>query len=253
MIGRKQNNILLLAVLSLLFLGITSEEPFTIYLIGDSTMANKPDPANNPECGWGQVLPLLFTENVIVKNHARNGRSSKSFRDEGLWKVVLDSLQPGDYLFIQFGHNDQKNYDSTRFTNPFTGYRRNLENFVLEAKEKGTNPILFSSLVRRKFNKNGVLIDTHAPYPLVMRKVAEDLAVPFIDMQWLSEKMVLTAGPEKSKEYYLWVEEGVYEKFPAGNQDDTHLSKKGAMEIARLAVQELRHQNIAVSDFLKDE
>lgn len=240
----------LLILIPLLFSGISPETPVTIYLIGDSTMSDKPDPLNNPERGWGQMLPLFFDENVIIKNHARNGRSSKSFIDEGLWKAVFDPLQPGDYVFIQFGHNDQKDYDSTRFTNPYTGYRRNLEKFVRETLKKGANPILFSSLVRRKFNEKGVLVDTHGPYPLVVRMVASDMDVPFIDLQLLSEELVLAAGPEKSKEYYLWIEPGVYEKFPDGKQDNTHLSEKGATEVARLATRELGKLNLPICNYM---
>lgn len=240
----------LLILMPLLFSGRSPEKPVTIYLIGDSTMSDKPDPLNNPERGWGQMLPLFFAENVTIKNRARNGRSSKSFIDEGLWKAVYDSLQAGDYVFIQFGHNDQKDYDSTRFTNPYTGYRRNIEKFVRETREKGANPILFSSLVRRKFNEKGVLIDTHGPYPLVVRIVASDMDVPFIDLQLLSEELVLAAGPEKSKEYYLWIEPGVYEKFPQGKQDNTHLSVKGATEVARLATRELGKLNLPIRNYM---
>ena len=237
----------------LLLLGMSSEKPLTIYLIGDSTMSDKPDPRHNPERGWGQMLPVFFAESVTIKNHARNGRSSKSFIEEGLWKAVLDSLQPGDYVFIQFGHNDQKDYDSTRFTNPYTGYRRNLEKFVRETREKEAIPILFTPIVRRNFNEKGVLVDTHGAYPLVVRMVANDMQVPFIDLQWLSEAMVLAAGPEKSKGYYLWIEAGRYEKFPEGKQDNTHLNEKGATEVARLAIRELIHLNMPLGNYLTEQ
>lgn len=244
---------ILLIFVPFLFLGISSEKPLTIYLVGDSTMSDKPDPRNNPERGWGQMLPAFFAENVAIRNHARNGRSSKSFIAEGLWRAVLDSLQPGDYVFIQFAHNDEKDYDSTRFTNPYTGYRRNLEKFVRETRGKGAIPILFSPIVRREFNDKGVLVDTHGPYPLVARMVASELNVPFVDLQWLSEAMVLAAGPEKSKAYYLWVEAGNYEKFPEGIQDNSHLSERGATEVARLAVRELIHLNIPIRNYLTEQ
>lgn len=247
------NRLFLLTLIPLLFSGMSPEKPLMIYLIGDSTMSDKPDPRNNPERGWGQMLPAYFAKSVTIKNHARNGRSTKSFIEEGLWKAVLDSLQPGDYVFIQFAHNDEKDYDSTRFTNPYTGYRRNLEKFVRETREKEAIPILFTPVVRREFNDKGVLMDTHGPYPLVVRMVANDMEVPFVDLQWLSEEMVLAAGPEKSRAYYLWVEAGTYKKFPEGMQDNTHLNETGATEIARLAVKELRKLALPILSYLTDQ
>ena len=121
----------------------------TVFTIGDSTMANKKAEVA-PETGWCQVFQTFVESTVLIKNRAVNGRSTKSFINEGRWKSVFDSLQAGDYVFIQFGHNDEKIQDSTRYTEPFTGYRRNLELFVRETREKGATPILFTSIVRRQ-------------------------------------------------------------------------------------------------------
>ncbi len=222
-----------------------------IHLIGDSTMADKPDPGNNPERGWGQMLPAFFSERVDVRNHAVNGRSTKSFIREGRWDSVLVHLKKGDYVFIQFGHNDAKITDSTRYTNPYTGYRRNLIRYVTESRRKGANPVLFSPIVRRKFNESGTLEDAHGAYPFVMREVARELDVPFVDMQLKSEDLVLSLGPEKSKELYLWVSQGVYEMYPEGKQDNTHFTKKGAMEMARLAAEGLKELNLDIVKYLK--
>ncbi len=199
-------------------------------------MSDKPNPDSNPERGWGQMLPHFFNEPVTIRNHAVNGRSTKSFIHEGRWKTVLEELKPGDYVFIQFGHNDQKLADSTRYTNPYTGYRRNLIKYINETREKGAIPVLFSPIVRRNFNDNGVLEDTHGAYPLVMRDVADELDVTFIDLQLKSEDLVLSLGVEGSKMLYLWIEPGKYEMYPDGKQDNTHFTGKGATEMARLAV-----------------
>ncbi len=224
----------------------------TIYLIGDSTMADKPGtPEENPERGWGQLLPQFFNEKIAVKNHAVNGRSSKSFLDEGRWDAVLKELKSGDYVFIQFGHNDQKEADPSRYTNPWTGYRRNLEKYVNETLAKGAHPVILSSIVRRNFNEEGTLVDTHGAYPFVARQVAEQMGVPFIDMQLLTEDYVAGLGPEKSKEIYLWVEAGKYEKFPDGKVDNTHLNLKGATEYARLVVEEIRKMGLPLAGYLK--
>ncbi len=222
-----------------------------VYLIGDSTMADKPDPVKNPERGWGQMLSSFFSDGVDVCNHAVNGRSTKSFIREGRWDSVLVRLNQGDYVFIQFGHNDAKITDSSRYTNPYTGYRRNLIRYVNESRSRGAKPVLFSPIVRRKFNENGVLEDAHGAYPFIMRDVARELGVPFVDMQLMSEDLILSLGPEKSKELYLWVGPGVYEMYPQGKQDNTHSTEKGALEMARLAVEGLKELNMDIVKYLK--
>ncbi len=228
--------------------GCQNNKPFTIFAIGDSTMANK-TPEVYPETGWCQVLNQLFDETVTIKNHAVNGRCSKSFIDEGRWKTVLDSLQPGDFVFIQFGHNDQKDYDSTRYTTPFGTYTANLEKFVDETREKGATPILFTSIVRRKFGDNGKLADTHGDYPVATRQVAQKLKVPLIDLQKITEKWVNDLGDQPSKAMYLWTEPN--EKFPEGRKDDTHLCEKGAIEVARLAMEEAEMLDLPFAKKLK--
>lgn len=142
----------------------TSENRIAVFTIGDSTMANKKVEVA-PETGWCQVFSAFVDQTVEIKNRAVNGRSTKSFITEGRWKAVTDSLKTGDYVFIQFGHNDQKIQDSTRYTEPFTTYRKNIERFVRESREKGAIPILFTSIVRRKF-ENGFLTDTHGNYSI---------------------------------------------------------------------------------------
>lgn len=230
--------------------GIAQQKP-TLYLIGDSTMANKSDPEQNPEHGWGQMLPDLMTADINIENHAVNGRSSRSFILEGRWKTVYDKLKKGDYVMIQFGHNDQKIKSPDRYTNPYTAYRYNLEKYVNETREKGATPILMSSIVRRKFNENGVLEDTHGAYPLVVRMVAKDMDVPFVDMQWLTEQLETQYGPEKSKDLHLHIPPDTDPYAPKGKEDDTHLSKTGATLIASLALQEIARQNIPLKKYVK--
>lgn len=249
----KQMEKKILLLILFLSLNLQAQQNPTLYLIGDSTMSDKKDPDKNPEHGWGQILPDLMNSELNIENHAVNGRSSKSFIDEGRWDTVLKKLQPGDYVFIQFGHNDQKIKAPSRFTNPFTGYRSNLERFVNETLEKGANPILFSSIVRRNFNEHGTLADTHGEYPLVVRLVAEDLKVPFVDLQRVTEKLELFYGEEDSKRLHLHFEAGENEYFPDGKQDDTHLSKKGAILVATLALQEIVKQKLPLANHIKNE
>jgi lysophospholipase L1-like esterase len=227
----------------LLFIILTgcqsTDKPFTIFTMGDSTMACK-KPEVYPETGWCQVLDSLFDKTVTISNHAVNGRSTKSFIDEGRWQAVLDSLKPGDYIFIQFGHNDRKDYDSTRYTTPFGTYSENMEKFVNETREKGATPVLFTSIVRRKFGADGKLTDTHGDYPVATRQVAEKLNVPLIDLEKITKDWINSLGDEPSKAMYLWT--GPNEKFPEGRKDDTHLCENGAKEVARLAMEESKKQ-----------
>lgn len=230
---------------------IMAQQKPTLFLIGDSTMANKENPDKNPEHGWGQVLPQFLTNGIEIQNHAVNGRSSKSFRTEGRWDKVEKQLKKGDFVIIQFGHNDQKIKDSTKFTNPYTQYRANLERYVNEARTKGAIPVLMTSIVRRNFNENGALIDTHKEYPLVVRMVANDLKVPFVDMQLLTEQMEISYGPENSKKLHLYYKEGEDPYYPKGKEDDTHLSRLGAETVAKLAAKNLKMLKIGLERYIK--
>lgn len=222
-----------------------------LFLIGDSTMANKENPDKNPEHGWGQVLPQFFTGGIEIQNHAMNGRSSKSFRTEGRWNTIEKQLKKGDFVIIEFGHNDQKLKDSTKFTNPYTQYRANLERYVNETRAKGAIPVLMTSIVRRNFNENGILIDTHKEYPLVVRMVADDMKVPFVDMQLLTEQLEISCGPENSKKLHLHYKEGENPYYPKGKEDDTHLSKLGAEKVAGLAVKKLKMMKTGLEKYIK--
>lgn len=212
-----------------------NQEKITVFTIGDSTMANKKAEVF-PETGWGMAFSDFVDDQVIVKNRAMNGRSTKSFITEGRWKAVLDSLHGGDYVFIQFGHNDEKSQDTTRYTVPFTTFAANLERFVRETRGKGAYPILFTPIVRRKF-VNGFLTDTHGDYPAATRQVAEQWNVPLVDLQYLTAGAVTAIGDEASKAIYLWT--SPTEQFPDGRQDDTHLKVEGARLVARLVAQQL--------------
>lgn len=224
------------------FSGCTIEEKtYTIYTIGDSTMSDKKE-NERPETGWCQVLEDYFEDNVSVSNHAKNGRSSKSFIDQGRWKTVLDSIKPNDYVFIQFGHNDEKIKSADRYTEPYGTYSENLRKFITETREKQATPILFTSIVRRKFGEDGKLMATHGDYPDAVRKVAQELNVPLIDLQKMTKEYVNNLGDEPSKALYLWFEPN--EKFPKGKKDDTHLSVLGANTIAQLALDECIKQEL---------
>jgi lysophospholipase L1-like esterase len=239
-------------ILLLISIQCFAQKP-TLYTIGDSTMADKIKPDENPEKGWCQVLPYFFDLNKItIDNRAVNGRSTRSFINEKRWESVYKSLKKGDYVFIQFGHNDEKIADSTRYTNPHTAYRYNLIRFVTEAREKGAIPILFSSIARRNFNEHGVLVGTHGEYPIEARLVAQEFNVPFIDLGYFSEVLEQSYGPEKSKDLHLHFKAGEHPYYPEGKTDDTHLSYKGALEIAKIVVAELTKMNLDIATRLRN-
>lgn len=222
----------------------TETPKIKIYLIGDSTCANKSD-SKRPETGWGMAFGPYFNRYAEVENHALNGRSSRSFRLEGRWdEPILQKLQAGDYVFIQFGHNDQKFKAPSRYTNPFTGFRANLEQYVNEVRSKGAHPVLLSPIVRRNFNEYGTLIDTHGDYALVVRLVADDLKVPFIDLQRKTEQLVVEIGEEASKKLWLHLQPGEHPNYPKGVEDNTHLNANGANIVSQMVVKELKAQKL---------
>ena len=248
----------LLATALILFSAFRADKPVvTIFMIGDSTMANKKIDGGNPERGWGMVLPGFFSEDIRIDNHAANGRSSKSFISEGRWEKVISKVKKGDYVFIQFGHNDEK-ADSTRHTDPGSTFDKILRRYVNETRAKGGIPVLFNSIVRRNFvqpkddaiakdvrrtpgekeqpKEGTVLFDTHGAYLDAPRNVAKELGVTFIDMNKITHDLVQGLGPVESKKLFMFVEPNQVPAFPKGREDNTHLNVYGARTIAGLAV-----------------
>ncbi len=248
----KKSNIIIiffLLLLSFFLLQCDTQDKINIFMIGDSTMAEY-DSTKYPLTGWGMKLPVFFNDNVKVHNFGQSGKSTKSFRNLGYWKTVHDSLGKGDYLIIQFGHNDEKEYDTTRYTVPGGTYNANLKRFINEAKSKGAIPILVTSIRRRKFDKNGKLLDTHGEYPNAMRDVAKEMKVPLIDLTKLSKQLIESYGVEGSKKLFCWVAPGEFPAYPNGNKDNTHFSSLGAEEVSRLFVKGLEQTDLELKDFI---
>ncbi|KAF2515585.1 rhamnogalacturonan acetylesterase [Flavobacterium foetidum] len=227
-------------LLTFLITSLSFAQKTTVYCIGDSTMANKKDPDKNPEHGWAQVLQSFFKDEIVIVNKAVNGRSTKSFIAEKRWDSIYNKLKKGDYVLIEFGHNDEKIEDPSRYTNPHTAYRYNLIRFVKESREKGAIPILLTSIARRNFNDKGVLVPTHGEYPLETRLVAQEYKVPFIDLEYHTESLEQSYGPEKSKLLHLHFKAGENAYYDKDKADDTHLSLKGATEIAQIFITQLK-------------
>ncbi|MBT9491429.1 MAG: rhamnogalacturonan acetylesterase [Paucibacter sp.] len=222
-----------------------------LHLVGDSTMADKPLDPPNPERGWGQMLRERVKQPERIVNHAVNGRSSKSFQDQGRWAHLLGQLEPGDFVLIQFGHNDAKKEDPARYAEAHGAYRDNLRLFVRDVRAKGATPLLATSLMRREFDAEGRLKDTHGDYPVVMRDVAAELAVPLLDLHRASSALLDALGPEQALPLFLKALPGEYARYPAGKQDNTHFSEAGARAMAGLAAEALRAQSQPLAGWLK--
>jgi pectinesterase len=232
----------------MLSLTLPQQQKVKVYMVGDSTMANKA--ANKfPETGWGQVFNECFNSNVTIANHAQNGRSTKSFINEKRWQAVLDSLKQGDYVFIEFGHNDEK-VEKPAVGTTLDEFRTNLIKYVTEARAKKAIPILLTPVERRSF-KDGQLTDSHGKYPDVVRAVAKEFNVPFIDMQLKSRATLLTAGEGPSAKLFLQGDSGVLANYPKGVKDNTHFNQDGAKTMAGLAAQGIRELNLPLAKYLK--
>ncbi|NBM18303.1 rhamnogalacturonan acetylesterase [Streptomyces sp. GC420] len=217
--------------------------PRTLYIAGDSTAAQKYAPAA-PETGWGMALPFFLTPYLRVSNHAVNGRSSKSFLDEGRLAPILGAIRPGDWLLIQFGHNDEKTTDPARGTDPCTTYQDCLLQYVKGARERGARPVLLTPVERRRFGADHRAVATHGEYPEAMRRLAAEEGVALVDAQAASIALWQSLGPEASMECFNRVEPGESPNYPDGKQDNTHFSPRGAIEVARLTARALRERGV---------
>jgi lysophospholipase L1-like esterase len=227
---------------------VFARNPIKVYLAGDSTMAQK-TPDRRPETGWGEMLQEHFnTADVVIENHAKNGRSTRTFINEKFWQAIIDNVIKGDYVFIEFGHNDSKE-NSERYASP-TDYGVNLTRFVNEVRQKQAIPVLLTPVVRRRFDEKGNFYDTHGEYPAVVRRVAAELKVPLIDLHLLSEKLLRELGVEASRKLFLQLGPNENPNYPQGVDDNTHFNPQGAQAMATLALQEIRKLKLGLARYI---
>ena len=213
----------------------------TIHLMGDSTMAEKDLSDGKLERGWGMMFPNFVDDTFRVVNYAQNGRSTKSFIDKGLWDIVEYALQPGDYVFIQFGHNDSKADDPERYAPAFGAYQENLRTFIRGAREKGATPVLLTPVARRWF-KNGKLDrNCHTDYPAAMKQVAEEMGVTLLDITTPTLDWIESIGDEASKAYFM---------ISTGKDDNTHTVASGARKVTEIVCDALKAQVPAIGEHL---
>jgi lysophospholipase L1-like esterase len=235
-----------------MFLSITvyAKDPVTIFIAGDSTAASKQED-RRPETGWGEKLAQHFSAGKVkVDNRALNGRSTKSFVAEGAWQKLIDDIKPGDFVFIQFGHNDESKEKGERYSPP-DQFKANLVRMVSDVRAKKGIPVLLTPVMRRRFNEKGEFYDTHGEYPDLTRAVAAEQKVPLIDMHRKSEAIVKRYGAEGSKALFMNLKEGDSPNYPKGFEDNTHFKPLGAEEMAKAAVEGIREQKLKIKKYLK--
>lgn len=241
------NKIVVLAAIFLMAFGMDNKRT-TVFMAGDSTMSIK-ETKMYPETGWGMPFVYFFDSSVTIVNKAKNGRSTRTFISEGLWSSIIDNVKPGDYVFIEFGHNDESKEKTDRYTTP-DEYRANLTRFVTETRNKKGLPILLTPVSRRKFDANGNAMETHEIYSDIVREVAKQDSVPLIDMDEKSKALYQQMGVENSKLLFNQLAPGEHPNYPEGVQDNTHFNELGARKIAEIALQELKNLNIDLANHL---
>jgi lysophospholipase L1-like esterase len=216
---------------------LPEKKKIQLFLAGDSTISIK-EPRYYPETGWGMPFVYFWDSTVTVVNKAKNGRSTSSFRNEGLWKQIMDESQEGDYVFIQFGHNDEVPTKKTYTTE--AEFKANLLRYVTEAREKKMTPLLLTPVARRKFDAAGKIEGTHDVYAQIVRDVAKENNVLLIDLDKKSQELYQQMGVEYSKLLFVQLKPGEHPNYPEGKEDNTHFSELGARLIAQLVLKELK-------------
>jgi lysophospholipase L1-like esterase len=217
----------------------------TIWLIGDSTMSIKETKAY-PETGWGMPFVYFWDSSVTVDNRAMNGRSTRTFIEEKRWDPVVNNMQEGDYVLIQFGHNDE--VPSKKSYVPENDFKTNLIKYITDTRNKKGNPVLITPVARRKFDSTGHIVETHAVYAQIVREVAKENNVPLIDLSEKSKELYQQLGPDASKNLFNYLSAGEHPNYPEGKQDDTHFNELGARKIAEIVLAEIKNLKLELAD-----
>ncbi|WP_283246439.1 SGNH/GDSL hydrolase family protein [Paenibacillus sp. Marseille-Q4541] len=230
----------------------TAGDQPTIYIAGDSTVQTY-DPYWKPEAGWGQMLPRFFSDQVLIKNHAIGGRSTKSFINEGRLDEILKVIQPEDYFLIQFGHNDATISIPDRYASP-ADYKEYLRTYIHGAEQRGATPILVTPVGRRDFNPDTGKFNVSFPeYVAAMKEVAVEENTKLVDLSARSVAYYDSIGPEEAKSVFLHTDPGVYGAFPNGSADNTHFQEYGAIQLARMVAQSIAELNLPLSEYVQEQ
>jgi lysophospholipase L1-like esterase len=219
-----------------------------LYLIGDSTMCEY-ETSRAPLTGWGMPFKYFFDSTVLIDNRAKGGRSTRTFISENRWQPIADSLQEGDYVLMQFGHNDEAKEE--RYKDRYTAvadYKINLVKFITETRAKNANPVLITPVTRMRFDKEGKIEETHAAYSAAVWEVGKQTNTPVIDLDKKSRDLLQQFGPVTSKLLFMQLDSLQHPNYPNGQKDNTHFTEFGARRMAELVLAEIRNLKLELVD-----
>ena len=227
---------------------IPPAEKIKIYMIGDSTMC--PYPIRQfPINGWGMPFANYFDATVAIDNRAKGGRSTRTFLLENRWQPIVDSLKSGDYVIIQFGHNDESNQPqyADRYT-PVPDYKNNLIKFITETRSKNAIPILVTPVSRRNFDKDGNAKATHIEYTKAVFEIGDEYKVPVIDLDKKSRELFQQLGADRSKLLFMELDSAEHPNYPVGRHDNTHFNEYGARLMAEIVLNDIKEKHLPLAD-----
>jgi lysophospholipase L1-like esterase len=236
---------LILPVILLIAFTRPAKNRVTIFLAGDSTMSIKETKAY-PETGWGMPFVYFWDSTVTIINRAKNGRSTQTFMTEGLWQSIYGEVREGDYVFIQFGHNDEVPTKKSYTTKD--QFHDNLVKYVKESRSKKAIPVLLTPVARRKFDSTGHIEGTHDIYSQIVREVAASEKVALIDLDRKSQALYQQLGPDNSKLLFLQLRPGEHPNYPEGKEDNTHFNELGARLVAEIVLNGIRELKLDLSE-----
>ncbi len=243
-----RSNVLMIILLTLIACTLPIKKKLHIYLVGDSTMCTY-EIFRAPLTGWGMPFSLFFDSTASIENRARGGRSTRTFLNENRWKPIADSLQDGDFVFIQFGHNDEAKEEKYKdHYTPVHDYKSNLVRFITDSRSKKAIPVLITPVTRMRFDKDGRIMETHKEYTAAVHEIALQHKVPLIDLDKASRELLQKFGPEHSKLLFMQLEPGEHPNYPEGQKDNTHFNEFGARKIAELVLAGILELRLGLKD-----
>lgn len=240
----------LVSVAALIFCAFTLEtrKKIKVYMIGDSTMCNY-ESDRAPLAGWGMPFANYFDSTVTIDNRARGGRSTRTFISENRWQPIVDNFQEGDYVLIQFGHNDEAKEEKykDRYTS-VPDYKINLIRFITEARSKKAIPVLITPVTRMRFDKEGRIQETHKEYSAAVWEIGKQYQTPVIDLDAKSRDLLQAYGPINAKILFMQLDTLEHPNYPNGQKDNTHFSEYGARKIAEIVLNDIKAQHLELAD-----
>ena len=234
--------------LILLGFAFAPKKNIKVYLIGDSTMCQY-ETDRIPVTGWGMPFAGFFDSTVKIDNRAKGGRSTRTFISENRWQPIADSLEEGDYVLMQFGHNDEAKEEryKDRYT-PVPDYKTNLVKFISETRNKKANPVLITPVTRMRFDKQGNIQETHKEYTAAVWEIGNEYKVPVIDLDRMSRDLLQQMGPVNAKLLFMQLDSLEHPNYPTGQKDNTHFNEYGARRIAQLVLKSIKEQKLELAE-----